>query len=83
MMISGSRPVRTSPIQELWGARLGSKIGGATSPLAAAAEVEAQIAGADSKARLEDVYLPFKPKRRTKAQPAPEAGLGPRAELTA
>ncbi len=39
-----------------------------------------QILGADSKARLEDIYLPFKPKRRTKAQIAREAGLEPLAE---
>ncbi|MGE9694959.1 Tex family protein [Streptomyces sp. NRRL F-5630] len=43
-------------------------------------EVEARILGADTKARLEDVYLPFKPKRRTKAQIAREAGLEPLAE---
>ena len=41
----------------------------------------AQIAGADTKARLEDIYLPFKPKRRTKAQIAREAGLEPLADL--
>src|SRR6185312_7276913 len=35
---------------------------------------------ADAKARLEDIYLPFKPKRRTKAQIAREAGLEPLAE---
>ncbi|HVK26602.1 MAG TPA: Tex-like N-terminal domain-containing protein, partial [Actinokineospora sp.] len=40
----------------------------------------AQIMGADSKARLEDIYLPFKPKRRTKAQIAREAGLEPLAD---
>ncbi len=34
-----------------------------------------QIMAADSKARLEDIYLPFKPKRRTKAMIAREAGL--------
>ena len=34
---------------------------------------------ADTKARLEDIYLPFKPKRRTKAQIAREAGLEPLA----
>lgn len=44
------------------------------------AEVEAQIRAADTKARLEDIYLPFKPKRRTKAQIAREAGLEPLAE---
>jgi len=33
-----------------------------------------RIATADSKARLEDIYLPYKPKRRTKAQIAREAG---------
>ncbi|MER5884819.1 Tex family protein [Streptomyces sp. NPDC001941] len=43
-------------------------------------EVEAAIVGAETKARLEDVYLPFKPKRRTKAQIAREAGLQPLAE---
>src|SRR5882762_8973199 len=35
---------------------------------------------ADSKARLEDLYLPYRPKRRTKAQIAREAGLEPLAE---
>ncbi|MFE1292972.1 Tex family protein [Streptomyces sp. NPDC058751] len=44
------------------------------------AELEAQIRAAETKARLEDVYLPFKPKRRTKAQIAREAGLEPLAE---
>ncbi|MFD8569405.1 Tex family protein [Streptomyces sp. NPDC059639] len=43
-------------------------------------ELEAQIVAADTKARLEDIYLPFKPKRRTKAQIAREAGLEPLAE---
>ncbi|MDJ1131077.1 Tex family protein [Streptomyces iconiensis] len=43
-------------------------------------ELEAQIRAADSKARLEDIYLPYKPKRRTKAQIAREAGLEPLAE---
>ncbi|MFD9213454.1 Tex family protein [Streptomyces sp. NPDC059544] len=43
-------------------------------------ELEAQIRAADTKARLEDIYLPFKPKRRTKAQTAREAGLEPLAE---
>jgi protein Tex len=44
-------------------------------------ELEARIMAADSKARLEDIYLPYKPKRRTKAQIAREAGLQPLAEL--
>ncbi|GAA0314627.1 Tex family protein [Streptomyces polychromogenes] len=44
------------------------------------AELEARINAADTKARLEDIYLPFKPKRRTKAQIAREAGLEPLAE---
>ncbi|GAA4761914.1 Tex family protein [Streptomyces sanyensis] len=43
-------------------------------------EVEGRIRAADTKARLEDVYLPFKPKRRTRAQIAREAGLEPLAE---
>ncbi|KGI78085.1 Tex family protein [Oleiagrimonas soli] len=38
-----------------------------------------QIESADTKARLEDLYLPYKPKRRTKAQIAREAGLEPLA----
>src|SRR5687768_775902 len=41
--------------------------------------LRAQVMAADSKARLEDIYLPFKPKRRTKAQIAREAGLEPLA----
>ena len=38
------------------------------------------ILEADNKARLEDIYLPFKPKRRTKAQIAIESGLAPLAD---
>jgi len=38
-------------------------------------ELEAGIATADTKQRLEDLYAPYKPKRRTKAQLAREAGL--------
>ena len=45
------------------------------------AALEAAILAADSKARLEDIYLPFKPKRRTKAEIAKEAGLEPLADL--
>ena len=41
------------------------------------AALEAAILAADSKGRLEDIYLPFKPKRRTKAEIAKEAGLEP------
>jgi uncharacterized protein len=43
--------------------------------------LEAAILAADSKGRLEDIYLPFKPKRRTKAEIAKEAGLEPLADL--
>ena len=43
-------------------------------------ELASQIRAADSKARLEDLYLPYKPKRRTKAQIAREAGLEPLAD---
>jgi uncharacterized protein len=39
------------------------------------------IENAETKQRLEDLYLPYKPKRRTKAQIAREAGLAPLAEL--
>src|SRR3984893_10599349 len=45
------------------------------------AALEAAILSADSKGRLEDIYLPFKPKRRTKAEIAKEAGLEPLADL--
>src|SRR6188508_357818 len=43
-------------------------------------ELRKEIEGADSKARLEDLYLPYKPKRRTRAQIAREAGLEPLAD---
>ncbi len=43
-------------------------------------ELRADIEAADSKARLEDLYLPYKPKRRTRAQIAREAGLEPLAD---
>ncbi|MGL6315355.1 Tex family protein [Vibrio sp. WXL103] len=44
------------------------------------AELEQSIREADSKTRLEDLYLPYKPKRRTKGQIAIEAGLEPLAD---
>jgi protein Tex len=43
-------------------------------------ELEKSIYEADTKTRLEDLYLPFRPKRRTKAQLAREAGLEPLAQ---
>ncbi|MBV8662675.1 MAG: RNA-binding transcriptional accessory protein, partial [Hyphomicrobiales bacterium] len=43
-------------------------------------ELAAQIGAAATKAELEDLYLPYKPKRRTKADIARERGLGPLAE---
>jgi uncharacterized protein len=43
-------------------------------------ELRAKIAAAATKAELEDIYLPYKPKRRTKAEIARERGLGPLAE---
>lgn len=45
------------------------------------AALEASIMAADSKGRLEDIYLPYKPKRRTKAEIAKEAGLEPLADM--
>jgi len=42
-------------------------------------ELKKEIEDADTKSRLEDLYLPYKPKRRTKAQIAREAGLEPLA----
>ena len=44
-------------------------------------ELRAEIESADNKTRLEDLYLPYKPKRRTKGQIAIEAGLEPLADL--
>lgn len=43
-------------------------------------ELEQAILAADTKTRLEDLYLPYKPKRRTKGQIAIEAGLEPLAD---
>ncbi|MES5813695.1 Tex family protein [Pseudoxanthomonas sp. Soil82] len=43
-------------------------------------ELRAEIEAADSKSRLEDLYLPYKQKRRTRAQIAREAGLEPLAD---
>ena len=43
-------------------------------------ELEKEILATDSKTRLEDLYLPYKPKRRTKGQIAIEAGLEPLAD---
>lgn len=43
-------------------------------------ELRTSIMDADTKSRLEDLYRPYKPKRRTKAQIAREAGLEPLAE---
>ena len=45
------------------------------------ASLEAAILAADTKGRLEDIYAPFKPKRRTKAEIAKEAGLEPLSEM--
>ncbi len=43
-------------------------------------ELKVEILQAETKQRLEDLYLPYKQKRRTKAQIAREAGLAPLAE---
>lgn len=43
-------------------------------------ELRAALIAADTKSRVEDIYLPYKPKRRTKAQIAREAGLEPLAD---
>jgi len=42
--------------------------------------LRAALLSADTKARVEDIYLPYKPRRRTKAQIAREAGLEPLAD---
>lgn len=43
-------------------------------------DLEAALLAAETKSRVEDIYLPYKPKRRTKAQIAREAGLEPLAD---
>jgi uncharacterized protein len=43
-------------------------------------ELAAKVGRATTKAELEDLYLPYKPKRRTRAEIARERGLGPLAE---
>jgi uncharacterized protein len=43
-------------------------------------ELRNEVENAETKQRLEDLYLPYKPKRRTKAQIAKEAGLEPLAD---
>lgn len=43
-------------------------------------ELERKLGAATTLAELEDLYLPYKPKRRTRAQAAREKGLGPLAE---
>ncbi len=43
-------------------------------------DLSAKIVGADTKAEIEDLYAPFKPKRRTKGEIAKEKGLGPLAD---
>ena len=43
-------------------------------------ELEKQIRTAETKTELEDIYLPYKPKRRTKGMIAIEAGLEPLAD---
>jgi len=45
------------------------------------AELQEKLNAATTLAELEDIYLPFKPKRRTKAQAAKEAGLEPLSKL--
>jgi protein Tex len=44
-------------------------------------DLKAKIASADTKAELEDIYLPYKPKRRTRGEIARERGLAPLAEV--
>ncbi|HYF00797.1 MAG TPA: Tex-like N-terminal domain-containing protein, partial [Planctomycetota bacterium] len=44
-------------------------------------ELERAVVDCREKARLEDLYLPYRPKRRTRAQAAREKGYGPLAEL--
>ncbi|HCX54985.1 MAG TPA: RNA-binding transcriptional accessory protein, partial [Sphingobacterium sp.] len=45
------------------------------------AELEQQLLNAETMASLEDIYLPYKPKRKTRASVAREKGLQPLADL--
>src|SRR6266536_2942673 len=80
---SAGRRTRTVPASVHQ--RVAEELGVREGQVAAAAELlddglEAQIMAADSKARLEDIYLPYRPKRRTRAQIARQAGLEPLAD---
>ena len=44
-------------------------------------ELQAAVTGADTLSELEDIYLPYRPKRRSRATAAREKGLEPLAEL--
>ena len=44
-------------------------------------ELESSVANAATMAELEDIYLPYKPKRKTRASMAREKGLGPLADI--
>jgi uncharacterized protein len=61
-------------------ARRGSIIDSITGQGKMTDELQRKIAGVVTKAELEDLYLPFKQKRRTRAEIARERGLGPLAE---
>ncbi|WP_413439495.1 Tex family protein [Sulfuriferula sp. GW1] len=60
--------------------RRGSILAGITEQGKLTPELQNQISHADTKQLLEDLYLPYKQKRRTKAQIAKESGLEPLAE---
>jgi protein Tex len=70
---------RLSYLRELE-ARRGSVLDSIRSQGKLTDELEGKIATVETKAELEDLYLPYKPKRRTRAQIAREKGLGPLAE---
>ena len=61
-------------------ARRASVIESITSQGKMTEDLAARLAKAATKAELEDLYLPYKPKRRTRAEIARERGLGPLAE---
>lgn len=67
---------RLSYLRELEARRV-TILGVITEQGAMTGELEARIAGAATKAELEDIYLPYKPKRRTRAAIARENGLQP------
>src|SRR5438132_12330432 len=64
-------------------ARRGAIVAALEEQGAATPELLAKLAAAETRTALEDLYAPFRPRRRTRASVARERGLGPLADLIA